>query len=98
MNRTGSERPGATDTCAHSATARLRDTNPLDLPLERDAAVCLHAPPYFLTQFLNIRRRGIPPVDQEVAVQFRDLRVADHERAAARGIDQLPGFVIRADS
>src|SRR6266436_9349641 len=34
-------------------------------------------------------------IDQEVAVHFRDLRVADPQAAAAGGIDQLPGAFAR---
>src|SRR6266702_6655621 len=32
-------------------------------------------------------------VDQEIAMQLRDLRAADAKPAAAGGIDQLPGAV-----
>src|SRR2546423_15169949 len=34
-------------------------------------------------------------VDQEIAVHFRHLRAADAQTAAARGLDQLPGAMVR---
>src|SRR5450631_4114887 len=38
---------------------------------------------------------GAAGIDQEVAVQLRDLRAADPQSAAAGGIDQLPGAFAR---
>ena len=38
-------------------------------------------------------RGGVAEIDQEIAVQLGDLRVADGQAAAAGGVDQLPGLV-----
>ena len=60
-----------------------------------DARIVLHAAAHFLAEALDVGSAGVAAIDQEVAVQLGDLRVADHEAAAAGGIDQLPGLVPR---
>ncbi len=41
---------------------------------------------------LDVGRGGRAEIDQEVAMQLRDLRAADDQPAAAGGVDQLPGL------
>src|SRR5829696_8774324 len=52
-----------------------------------------HPSAHFLTQTLNVSGSGIPSIDQEVAVHFRDLRITDDEPPATGGVDELPGLV-----
>src|SRR5579883_873413 len=81
----------------HDQAARTRPSarhpNTLDLPLELDAARLAHPSPHLLAERLDVRRRGVAAVDQEVAVHLRHLGVADDEAAAAGGVDELPGLV-----
>src|SRR5262249_27719783 len=72
---------------------RFCHSDPLDLPSQLDAGILLHALAPRLAQRLDVGGAGAAEVDQEVAVHFGHLRIADLESAAADGIDQLPGFV-----
>ena len=56
----------------------------LDLPFERDAGIVLHAPAHLLAQLLDVGRRRVAAVDQEVAVQLGHLRVADDRGRGSR--------------
>ena len=67
--------------------------DPLDLPFELDAGLRLDARAHGLAQRLDVGGGGAAEIDQEIAVQLGDLRVADHEAAAAGGVDQLPGLL-----
>src|SRR5215470_12134083 len=69
------------------------DTEAFDLPFELDAARLLHTRAYRLAELLDVGTRGVPLVDEEVAVHFGDLGVADGEPPATRGIDELPGLL-----
>jgi hypothetical protein len=60
---------------------------------EFDARGFLHPRAHRLAQRLDVGGGRVAEVDQEVAVQFRHLRIADDEAAAAGGVDQLPGLV-----
>src|SRR5262249_30855517 len=73
--------------------SRLRHSDPLDLPFQLNAGVLLHARAHRLAQRLDVGGAGAAEIDQEVAVHFGNLRIADLESAAAGGVDQLPGFV-----
>src|SRR5215831_14298498 len=65
----------------------------LDLPVERHARRLLHAFPHGLAQCLDVGCGRGAEIDQEIAVHFRHLRIADLEAAAAGGVDELPGLV-----
>ena len=53
----------------------------------------LHAAADFLAETFYIRSGGVAAVDEKVAMQLRDLRIADDKPAATCGVDQLPGFM-----
>src|SRR5439155_19658932 len=64
----------------------------LDFPLQLDARMRLYTATDFLAQRLDVRGCSLAQIEQEVAMLFRDLGVADGEAAAAGLVDQLPGF------
>src|SRR5262245_47468268 len=74
---------------------RQRDAYPLDLPFQLDAGILAHALSHGLAEGLDVGSGGVATVDQEIAVQLGDLRVADHEATAAGGVDELPGLLAR---
>src|SRR6187455_1397267 len=52
-----------------------------------------HASPHGFAKRLDIGRGGRAKVDQEVAMQLRDLRAAGDQSAAASGVYELPGLL-----
>src|SRR6187200_206697 len=64
------------------------DADALDFPVELDAGLFLHPPAHRFAQRLDVGRRGPAEIDQEVAVHFRHLGVADFQPAAAGGVYQ----------
>jgi len=54
---------------------------------------CLHAPPDFLAQRLDLRAGGVAGVDQEIGVLLTHLCAAQGQPTAAGAIDQFPGLV-----
>src|SRR6266566_1938772 len=67
--------------------------DPLDLPFELDARRIPDARPHRLTERLDVGGAGGAPVDEEVAMQLRDLGGPHRQAAASRGVDEPPGFV-----
>src|SRR5262249_34997473 len=68
----------------------LRHPDPLYFPLEVDAGGILHPRTHGFTERLDIGRGRRAKVDEKIAVQLGDLRVAALEPAATAGVDQLP--------
>src|SRR6266550_442593 len=71
----------------------LCHSDPLDLPLEIDAGMLLDAPAHRLAQRFDISGGGAAEIDEKIAVHLRHLRVAHLQAAAARRVDELPGFM-----
>src|SRR5688572_7794394 len=67
-----------------------RYANPLDFPLELDARGLLHAPPHGFSKLLELRCRGASLVDQEIAMELRDLRRPDGKAPQSGLVDELP--------
>src|SRR5260364_39607 len=67
------------------------ESDPLDLPLQRDARCRFDPFTHGLAERLDVIGGGVAGVDQEVAMHLGNLRAADLEPAAARGIDEPPG-------
>src|SRR5437764_7411894 len=78
-----------------SGRGLLRHSDPLDLPVQRDAGILLHALAHGLAQRLDVGGGGTAEVDQEIAVHLRHLGVAELEAPAAGGVDELPGLMSR---
>jgi len=53
----------------------------------------LHAPSHLFAQRLDIGRRCVADIDEEIAMQMRHLRAADDQATTARRVDELPGLV-----
>src|SRR6185437_14743962 len=70
-----------------------RYSDSLNFPFQIDAGMRLDALAHGLAQRLDIARAGVAEIDQEIAVQRRDLRAADGQAPAAGGVDQFPGLV-----
>src|SRR5690606_38372280 len=92
-SRSDDHPPIRTATCGLAMAAILRPADAPDLPAQLDAALCLHLLAHGFAQRLEIGGGCIAAVDQEIAVLLGYLRIAHHEAAAARRIDQLPGLV-----
>src|SRR5688572_9985677 len=67
-----------------------RYADPFDFPLELDARGLLHPPPHGFSKIFELRRRGTSLIDQEIAMELRDLRRPDGKAAKPCLIDQLP--------
>src|SRR3546814_12991506 len=67
--------------------------HPLYLPLKLDAAVLLDAAAHFLPQRFDVGGRRLAEIQQEIAMFFRHLGVADCQAPATGGVDLLPGLV-----
>src|SRR5215471_21800677 len=78
---------------AGAARRMLCHSDPLDLPLEIDAGMLLDAPAHRLSQRFDVGGAGAAEIDEKIAVHLRHLRVAHLQAAAARRVDELPGFV-----
>src|SRR4051812_32314447 len=75
-----------------TATCTSRHSYALNFPFQLDAGMGFDPPPHFLAERLDIGRTRLAQVEQEVAMLFRDLRVADGEAPAACRVDELPGL------
>src|SRR5580704_3251014 len=64
-------------------------------PFQFDTGIFLDAGTHRLAERFDIGRGRVAEIDQEIAVHLRNLRFADAQSAAARGIDELPGFLSR---
>src|SRR5262249_52017844 len=78
---------------AGAAKRMLCHSDPLDLPLEIDAGMLLDAPAHRLAQRFDVGGAGAAEIDEQIAVHLRHRRVAHLQAAAARRVDELPGFV-----
>src|SRR4051794_27711073 len=78
-----------------TATCTSRHSHSLYLPFQHHTGILEHPPPHFLAERLDVRRFGLAEIEQEVAMLFRDLRIAQAQTPAARGVDQLPGLGAR---
>jgi hypothetical protein len=61
--------------------------NSLNLPIKLNAGALLHTLAHGFTQHLDIGGARAAQVDEKIAMQFRDLRAAYLEAAAAGRID-----------
>ena len=57
-----------------------------------------HAAAHLLAQRLDLVAARLAVIDEEIAVELRDLRIPQAQAAAAGGVDQLPGFAAPAGS
>src|SRR3954454_14758680 len=78
-----------------SIASLSRNPHPLDLPLELYAGMLAHPSADLLAEVFDVARTRAAVVDQEVAMQLRDLRRADAQTPAAGGVDHLPRLVVR---
>ena len=61
-----------------------------DFPLQLDARIGPHPVAHRLAQRLDVVRRGVLDIEQEIGVQLAHLRAAHPQAPAAGGVDQLP--------
>src|SRR3990170_4794815 len=66
----------------HEGRGSIEAPDPLDFPLEQDVGFFHHPAPHFLAQFLDLGACRVAEVQEEIAMLFRDLRVAEPESAA----------------
>src|SRR5258705_3711399 len=69
--------------------------DPLDFPIKFDAGILFHALAHGLAQCLDVGGAGATEIDQKIAMQFRDLRIADRKPTAICAVDKLPRFMPR---
>ena len=70
---------------------RVLNPNPLNFPFQLDAGMRLDALAHGFAQRFDIGGAGAVEIDQEIAVQLGDLRLADFQPAAAGLVHQFPG-------
>src|SRR5215472_9150101 len=69
---------------------RQRTAYAVDLPLEHDTGHLVDAAADFFSKTLDIGRRGVSGVNQEVGMLLRNHRSTSDQAAAPGGIDQPP--------
>src|ERR1700680_2199308 len=75
ISRSADQPPIKTATCfiLTLRSSRPAYSDPHDLPLELDAGISLHPPPHFLAERLDVGGGSVAAVDQEIAMELRDL-------------------------
>ena len=63
-----------------------------------DAAGLAHPPAHVLAEIFDVARARSTTIDEEIAMHFAHLRIAEDKAAAAGRIDELPGLAPGRDS
>ena len=66
--------------------------DPPDFPIEINFTGFQHALAHGFAQRLNVGGAGVAVINEEIAMQFGNLRLADTQAPTSRSIDKFPGL------